>query len=94
MKYIVQDATTGFYLAANPTPTIPYLLREEIATATQWTQRQHAINALEIALAYFKGGYTDCALVVKPYADKRRPVFQQLFAEIYPPPPPKDDDSD
>jgi hypothetical protein len=77
VKYIVIDLVSKFYVAVDPTPKIPFLLRERRDDGTAFENRDEALATLEKAAAYLAPHYSDLELVVRPARATQHPSKRQ-----------------
>lgn len=71
MLYIIRDVVSDFYVAVDPTPNVPYLLREDSEHATTFKSRASALETLKIAQPILDSRYNNLELEVQLLGRKR-----------------------
>jgi hypothetical protein len=65
MQYIIRDIISDFFLAVDPRPGVPFLLREDPVHASTFSSRREALETLKAAQLTLASRYKDLELEVQ-----------------------------
>lgn len=65
MQYIIRDIISDFFLAVDPRPGIPFLLREDPTNASTFSSRRDALDVCKAAQVTLSSRYKDLELEVQ-----------------------------